>query len=825
MAIANRYTLTIFSALLIFSGVQSAGATTLNQTVLNVVDTNLDPQIFEASLSADEQDVNINGTTVHALIYKDDNRDGGYPLVEPTGIPIPQIVVNVGDEVIVKLTNNIAPGCVAIACDSSIHWHGIELDNDSDGTGVTQNHLTAGQTYTYRFITHRPGVFWFHTHMLPGPQTFAGMYGAFIVKDPNEATLQGDAKIPSVANTHTVVLSDIEYDADGDVGFLDANMPPQAIPWATLQEDCANNGTSCQKVVSGETVLVNGQKPTATTPMITAKSGAGIRLRLINTATNRYFRLKVTGSVDNNLYRIGGEGGFLEQVRLEGGTLGTWVTKYDEGEILVPASGRSDVVVVPTGNNGDIITITGLDYMRGGPPGNDDTAGTLLYIEIDNNLPDTPFAIAEGNDVLGAGGVDDLKGLVISDFYSDPTVVFDSNPGAGHGSADSQIRLGNTPTNTAGQLGIDEVQGHFEDSGPDFSMVPYQDATRYAKTGDTLEFMISNFTGGGGGSGQHHPFHHHGFSFQPVRIIEIGDLVNKENTALDTVLYEFNYNEFVDVIDIFSGQRVVVRMRLDDRPRITDNRQEVGAPVPNQHFDSGGAKGRWVFHCHLFLHATIGMISELVVLDPVADLSMAKADSPDPVAASGTLMYTLTAKNDGPDTAKNVQVTDTLPSGVSYVSDDSGCAHTAGIVTCEIAELMPTEAKEIKITVQVDADLVDATGSATITNDATVTSLIASDPDTNNNSVLEDTQVLPGCAGVLATIAGTPGMDNIVGTAGDDVIATLAGNDNITGRDGNDKICGGSGNDNIAGGPGFDTIDGGSGNDNCAGENVTACNP
>src|SRR5262249_7149880 len=30
----------------------------------------------------------------------------------------------------------------------------------------------------------------------------------------------------------------------------------------------------------------------------------------------------------------------------------------------------------------------------------------------------------------------------------------------------------------------------------------------------------------------------------------------------------------------------------------------------------GGALGRWVFHCHIFFHATNGMLGELVVTDP-----------------------------------------------------------------------------------------------------------------------------------------------------------------------------------------------------------------
>ena len=30
-----------------------------------------------------------------------------------------------------------------------------------------------------------------------------------------------------------------------------------------------------------------------------------------------------------------------------------------------------------------------------------------------------------------------------------------------------------------------------------------------------------------------------------------------------------------------------------------------------------GAQGRWAHHCHLFLHASLGMIAELVVLTDV----------------------------------------------------------------------------------------------------------------------------------------------------------------------------------------------------------------
>ena len=603
---SRKISLVGFAAILsvLAVGIHRAQATTLSQPVLDVVDTHPHPQVFEADLSVDEQDVNIGGTTVHTIIYKDLNNPGAYAGV-PNGMPIPQFVVNVGDEVIVHLTNDLEDPCAADACDSSIHWHGLELDNDSDGTGVTQNHLTPGETYTYRFKTFRPGIFWFHPHMMPGPQTFAGAYGAFIVKDPNETALQAAGTIPSAANTHTVVLSDIEFDANGDVGYDDGGVLKS---WASLHATCAGgDSNACNLIGDAATVLVNGQTPDAgaETPKIVAKSGAGIRLRLINPATNRYFRLKVTGNGtdENKLYRIGGEGGFLDQARLEGGMPGGYDTKYLEGEILVVASGRADVVIVISDEvtTGDIITISGDSFVRGGhAPANGLAAGDLLYIEVDNNLVDDSFSIAPGDDVLGAGGVENIKADAL-DFYQDPIPAFPGHAGDGAGSSNESITLVGI---VAGTTGIDGIQGHFEDSGADYTQVPFQDTTRYALTGDTLEITIGNTTS------QHHPFHHHGFSFQPVEILLDTD---------DSVVYTYDYQEFVDVIDIPIGHKVVFRMKLDDRTRITDNRQEVGAPAPDQFFASGGAAGRWVMHCHLFLHAATGMITELVVLDTDRD--------------------------------------------------------------------------------------------------------------------------------------------------------------------------------------------------------------
>ena len=56
----------------------------------------------------------------------------------------------------------------------------------------------------------------------------------------------------------------------------------------------------------------------------------------------------------------------------------------------------------------------------------------------------------------------------------------------------------------------------------------------------------------------------------------------------------------------------------------------------------------------------------------VGDLSITKADSPDPVFVDHELTYSITVTNDGPDAAAGVQVTDPLPSGVDFVSANAG---------------------------------------------------------------------------------------------------------------------------------------------------------
>ena len=76
-----------------------------------------------------------------------------------------------------------------------------------------------------------------------------------------------------------------------------------------------------------------------------------------------------------------------------------------------------------------------------------------------------------------------------------------------------------------------------------------------------------------------------------------------------------------------------------------------------------------------------------VDVDTSANLSIVKSHSK-PVRVGDPLTFTLAVTNDGPSDARQVQVTDDLPAGLTFVSADGDgwtCAEAARVVTCDLA--------------------------------------------------------------------------------------------------------------------------------------------
>jgi FtsP/CotA-like multicopper oxidase with cupredoxin domain len=66
---------------------------------------------------------------------------------------------------------------------STIHWHGVRLDNRFDGVpGVTQEAVPPGGTFTYVVRFPDAGVYWYHPHVREDIQQDLGLYGNILVR-------------------------------------------------------------------------------------------------------------------------------------------------------------------------------------------------------------------------------------------------------------------------------------------------------------------------------------------------------------------------------------------------------------------------------------------------------------------------------------------------------------------------------------------------------------------------------------------------------------------------------------------------------------------
>jgi len=213
-----------------------------------------------------------------------------------------------------------------------------------------------------------------------------------------------------------------------------------------------------------------------------------------------------------------------------------------------------------------------------------------------------------------------------------------------------------------------------------------------------------------------------------------------------------------------------------------------------------------------------------------ADLSVTKSDSPDPVAAGGSLTYVIVATNGGPSVASSVVVSDSVPANTTFLSLTAAAGWTCttpavggtGTVSCTKASVAVVESATFTLVVNVTAGTPAGT---VLSNTVTVSSAIA-DPTASNNAATATTKV--GIAPVVCTIFGTSASETINGTPGDDVICAgngsdvvngLGGNDILIGQNGKDALNGGDGNDTLMGKNGKDVLNGDAGNDTLMGNN------
>jgi FtsP/CotA-like multicopper oxidase with cupredoxin domain len=228
-------------------------------------------------------------------------------------IPGPGLRANVGDTLVVKVTNKLSEP-------TTIHWHGIRLPAEMDGTDAVQKPISPRETFEYRFVLPDAGTFWYHAHSNETVQMERGMYGALIVEDSTEEIMTDAERV--------FIIDDMKLD---DMGAF--TKPRWFIPRVVERHDGRQ----------GDTLLINGKE----NPIIEMSAGHLERWRIINATSARYFDLYLGG---NEFSIIGTDGGLLES------------PIPVKSQLITPGE-RFDIVVGPF-DEGDVFSLESLRYNR-----------------------------------------------------------------------------------------------------------------------------------------------------------------------------------------------------------------------------------------------------------------------------------------------------------------------------------------------------------------------------------------------------------------------------------------------------------------------------
>jgi FtsP/CotA-like multicopper oxidase with cupredoxin domain len=192
-------------------------------------------------------------------------------------VPGPCLRVGEGTEVVVEVENH---GDL----ETTVHWHGLRLENRYDGTHEVQDPIEVGGRFTYRLQFPDPGAYWYHPHIRQDYGQELGLYAPIIVEpaDPDYW--------PPAHREIAVTVDDILLE-DGRVAAFDRE-----------QTTYAAMGRF------GDHLLANGE----TDLRLSATRGEVVRFYFVNTANTRVFNVAFAGA---RMKLVGGDSGRVEHER------------------------------------------------------------------------------------------------------------------------------------------------------------------------------------------------------------------------------------------------------------------------------------------------------------------------------------------------------------------------------------------------------------------------------------------------------------------------------------------------------------------------------
>jgi FtsP/CotA-like multicopper oxidase with cupredoxin domain len=338
--------------------------------------------------------------------------------------PGPSIEAQVGDTLTVELTNSLAEP-------TTIHWHGLRLPAAMDGTENVQRAVAPGETFRYSFVLPDAGTFWYHSHVNETEQVERGLYGALVVRSPDEPPLDAE---------RILLLDDLKLDDTGAIA-----------PFGDPHEHHAGR--------EGELLLVNGRSDAE----LDMAAGQIERWRVVNVANTRFVRLSIGAQI---FAVIGTDGGLLPApLRVR--------------EILVTPGERVDLAVGPF-REGEVIAIEALGYDRGKGETQPARLATLRVGAAEPSRAELPDSLRQIEPLVSPG--------------VEPTRTIDMKAlmHGGHGQRDEPVRVGDLQVwelvNETGQDHPFHLHGFFfqvlDESGPaawkDTVNVPRKQSVRIA---------------------------------------------------------------------------------------------------------------------------------------------------------------------------------------------------------------------------------------------------------------------------------------------------------------------------------------------------------
>jgi FtsP/CotA-like multicopper oxidase with cupredoxin domain len=363
------------------------------------------PDVVSVALVAETVDRELEpGRTAHLAGYSGST-------------PGPLVRAKPGDLLQVHLDNRLLEP-------TTLHFHGIRVPNAMDGVpDMTQPAVLPGQSFDYSFVVPDAGLYWYHPHYDSVAELGSGLYGPILVEDPDDPPELGDEVV--------LVLSDLGIDEHGEP-LLTATTPDGIVSGS-----------------EGSIVLVNG----LIHPRLEVAMGRRLRLRILNAARSRYFKLGMAG---HSFVLIGGDGGRFS-------------APLTVTEPVVTPGERLDLLVTPSGTEGSSLELVARPVSRGMP------------------LPESAEAPLVGIDLVPneRSASPPLASLARAIAPLDTTAA-----------SEVPIALTLTADDTSVVMGIDGVPG--SDADPVHALV-----------GSTQVLVVSNMTP------YNHPFHLHGFFFEP----------------------------------------------------------------------------------------------------------------------------------------------------------------------------------------------------------------------------------------------------------------------------------------------------------------------